>query len=264
MIRFTRPVVGILKRLELHEFSTSPTLTNLIVNTVRKNQVSLSVARYTKSSKRTPYELLGVQRNATTKEIKIAYFREAKKYHPDLNPNDPNAKKRFQEIAEAYEILSDDTRRRMYDATGYAGSGSSAHNNSQQGAAQHAEEIFNAVQQDFDVVKEALQSYGEEIKDEINYAMDCVKSGDWQGLFDVAKDHKGIIFGVVVPTLVFLRYPPLVFTALRLLYGGAQAALAGLVYTGNLHFAANRLWKAIVTLSQQQKERAVKRRSRKL
>lgn len=216
------------------------------------------VARYTQKAKRSPYEILGITKNASTKEIKVAYFKEAKKFHPDVNPNDPMAKAKFQEIAEAYEILSDDKRRRMYDATGYGGSSSSGHSSS----TQHAEEIFNSVQQDIDVIREALQSYGEEMKDEMVYAMECVKRGDWEGLYDVAKAHKVLIFGVVVPTFVFLRYPPLVFTAMRLLYMGAQAAVAGLVYTGNLHFAANRLWRAIVELSVEQKKRAENRRGK--
>jgi hypothetical protein len=218
----------------------------------------IKVARYTQKAKRSPYEILGVSRSASAKEIKLAYFKEAKKYHPDVNPNDPTAKAKFQEISEAYEILSDEKRRRMYDATGYSGSSSSAHSSS----TQHAEEIFNSVQQDLDVIREALQSYGEEMKDEMVYAMECVKRSDWEGLLEVAKAHKVLIFGVVVPTFVFLRYPPLVFTAMRILYMGAQAVIAGLVYTGNLHYAANRLWRAIVDLSVEQKKRAENRRGR--
>ncbi|XP_066990917.1 protein tumorous imaginal discs, mitochondrial isoform X2 [Anabrus simplex] len=64
------------------------------------------------------YETLGVPRNASLKDIKKAYYQLAKKYHPDTNKNDPDASRKFQEVSEAYEILSDDTKRKQYDAWG--------------------------------------------------------------------------------------------------------------------------------------------------
>jgi DnaJ family protein A protein 3 len=64
------------------------------------------------------YETLGVPRTASTKEIKKAYYQLAKKYHPDINKGDPNCAKKFQEATEAYEVLSDDTQRREFDAWG--------------------------------------------------------------------------------------------------------------------------------------------------
>ncbi|XP_033211054.1 protein tumorous imaginal discs, mitochondrial-like isoform X2 [Belonocnema kinseyi] len=68
--------------------------------------------------KRNYYEILGVSRNAAAKDIKKAYYQLAKKYHPDTNKGDPNASKKFQEVSEAYEVLSDDTKRKEYDAWG--------------------------------------------------------------------------------------------------------------------------------------------------
>lgn len=64
------------------------------------------------------YKILGVSKNSSTKEIKKAYYQLAKKYHPDTNKDDPNASKKFQEVSEAYEILSDDTKRKEYDTYG--------------------------------------------------------------------------------------------------------------------------------------------------
>jgi len=64
------------------------------------------------------YRILGVDRNATQEEIKKAYRRLARKYHPDVNPGDKEAEARFKEINEAYEVLSDPEKRRKYDQMG--------------------------------------------------------------------------------------------------------------------------------------------------
>jgi len=64
------------------------------------------------------YSTLGVQRNASEKEIKSAFRKMARKLHPDLNPNDKEAEARFKEANEAYEVLSDAEKRKKYDAFG--------------------------------------------------------------------------------------------------------------------------------------------------
>jgi len=64
------------------------------------------------------YEILGVRRDATEQEIKQAYRRLARKYHPDVNPGDKAAEAKFKEINEAYEVLSDKEKRRKYDQYG--------------------------------------------------------------------------------------------------------------------------------------------------
>jgi len=64
------------------------------------------------------YKLLGISKTATQKEIKNAYRKFARKHHPDLNPNDKDAKKNFQQINEANEILSDPEKRKKYDQYG--------------------------------------------------------------------------------------------------------------------------------------------------
>ncbi len=67
-----------------------------------------------------PYELLEVDRNVTDSELKRKYRKLAKKYHPDLNPDDDEAQEKFKEISEAYEILSDPQKKRQYDTYGAA------------------------------------------------------------------------------------------------------------------------------------------------
>ena len=71
-------------------------------------------------AKRDYYDVLGVGRNADAKEIKRAYRKLAKKYHPDMNPGDKNAEQKFKEITEAYNILSDDEKKKLYDQYGFA------------------------------------------------------------------------------------------------------------------------------------------------
>src|SRR5512140_732973 len=64
------------------------------------------------------YKILGIDKTATPKEIKNAFRKLARKYHPDLNPNDKDAKKNFQQINEANEVLSDPEKRKKYDQYG--------------------------------------------------------------------------------------------------------------------------------------------------
>lgn len=73
------------------------------------------------SSKQDFYQILGVPRTASQKEIKKAYYQMAKKYHPDTNKDDPQAKEKFAQLAEAYEVLSDEVKRKQYDTYGSAG-----------------------------------------------------------------------------------------------------------------------------------------------
>ena len=72
-------------------------------------------------NKRDYYEVLGVKKDASAEEIKKAYRKAAMKYHPDRNPGDTEAEAKFKECGEAYEVLSDDSKRQRYDQFGFAG-----------------------------------------------------------------------------------------------------------------------------------------------
>ena len=72
------------------------------------------------ATKKDYYEVLGVDRNASTDDIKKAYRKLAVKYHPDKNPGDTTAEEKFKELGEAYEALIDDNKRAAYDRYGHA------------------------------------------------------------------------------------------------------------------------------------------------
>ena len=67
------------------------------------------------------YDVLGINKNADEKTIKKAYRKLAKKYHPDINPGDSNAEAKFKEVTEAYEVLSDPEKKKLYDRFGHGG-----------------------------------------------------------------------------------------------------------------------------------------------
>src|SRR6516225_313306 len=67
------------------------------------------------------YKTLGVGKNASEEEIKKAYRKLARQHHPDRNPGDKQAESRFKEVQDAYDVLSDKTKRAQYDRFGFAG-----------------------------------------------------------------------------------------------------------------------------------------------
>ena len=73
------------------------------------------------AEKRDYYEVLGVEKGCGEDDLKKAYRQMTKKYHPDLNPDDPTAEEKFKEVNEAYEVLSDPQKRERYDQFGHAG-----------------------------------------------------------------------------------------------------------------------------------------------
>ena len=72
------------------------------------------------TAKRDYYEVLGIARDADAGTIKKAYRKLAKKYHPDINPGDKAAEQKFKEATDAYNVLSDPEKRKLYDQFGHA------------------------------------------------------------------------------------------------------------------------------------------------
>lgn len=90
------------------------------------------------------YEILGVEKNVNKSELKSAYRKLAKKYHPDVNPDDKEAEEKFKEINFAYEILSDDDRRQRYDTYGEASFNNNAGGDSGFGGFSDMGDIFES------------------------------------------------------------------------------------------------------------------------
>ena len=73
------------------------------------------------ADKRDYYEVLGIDKSASADDIKKAYRKKAKEFHPDLHPGDKECEQKFKEVNEAYEVLSDADKRAKYDQYGFAG-----------------------------------------------------------------------------------------------------------------------------------------------
>ena len=70
-------------------------------------------------SKKDYYDILGISRSASSQEVKKAYLKLAKKYHPDKNSDDSDAEKKFKELSEAYDVLKDGQKKAAYDRFGH-------------------------------------------------------------------------------------------------------------------------------------------------
>ena len=117
-----------------------------------------------------------------------------------MNPNDASTKDRFQKISAAYEILSDETKRKQYDtsgsSTGNNYNGASYTNQSQQSY----EDTFRGAQTDYELIYEAWKMHLEDIQSDFSEAYsDIVKTGDWGKAKDFVVENKGLVFGVIVP-----------------------------------------------------------------
>ncbi len=94
--------------------------------------------------KRDYYDVLGVSKGASEDEIKKAYRKLAKKYHPDLNPGDKTAEQKFKEVGEAYDVLSDKSKRSRYDQFGHAGTDPNYGGGSSGGYSYYSESPFGS------------------------------------------------------------------------------------------------------------------------
>jgi len=112
------------------------------------------------AKKRDYYEIIGLDRNASTDEVKRSYRKLAMKYHPDRNPGDHEAEERFKEAAEAYAVLSDAEKRAQYDQFGHSLGGRGF--------------------QGFEGFEEAFSGFGDVFGDLFFLPYDFMKNGGYQ------------------------------------------------------------------------------------
>ena len=158
------------------------------------------------------YDILGVSRVATDKEIRMAYLKLAKMYHPDLNPDDEHAKAKFQELSTAYANIRTDKDRNRYDASSFAGdedpssSSSSVHGHDME----WAEKLFQDVWVNF-----GFEAYVQELRGDLGNASRALAMRDYNIVKDVATKHMPLFVSVLVPVALILRFPAAVFAAAR-------------------------------------------------
>ena len=107
-------------------------------------------------AKRDYYEVLGVGRDADAKAIKRAYRKLAKKYHPDMNPGDKQAEQKFKEVTEAYNVLSDTEKKKLYDQYGFAAFEEGSGNPYGAGGQMGPEAVFMEALEDLTLVRAAI------------------------------------------------------------------------------------------------------------
>lgn len=146
-----------------------------------------------------PYDVLGVSRLADDKELKRAFYKKAKKYHPDLNRS--SNPEMFKKVAWAYELLTDPQRRGNYDTFGFD-------TNQQNKKATHdmkythAEELFMRVFQELGV-----NDYVKEVTSDFKTSLHAARHGDYSLIKDFAKERKILIGGLFLPFVILARFP---------------------------------------------------------
>lgn len=161
------------------------------------------------------YGILDVSRSASQRDIKVAYFKLAKKYHPDLNPESKDARVKFHRVAAAYEVLGDATKRHEYDVTGHMDNEQHFKESSSgatTAADDFAQEIFQKVWQDL-----GLQEYVETLSNDASTAVEAARHGDYSFAWSFVKERKGLILSALLPLALMLRFPGMLTASVRLL-----------------------------------------------
>ena len=211
-----------------------------------------------------PYEILGIDSTANDKEIKLAYFREAKKCHPDVSPNDPAARNKFQRCATAYDLIKNRNSKPIEgvkineDGTvsgpAYGGGGAAYGNTGGSYSHESATDMFTKIMQDEAVIREALGLWTDDIKSQMSEAFDAAGRGEWSVVKRVASDNKGLIFGIMVPTFVLVRYPALAIAMTRYALAGFQVILVAMV-RGGVTINPGFIWQHLVNIALRERQR---------
>ncbi|CAD7957105.1 unnamed protein product [Amoebophrya sp. A120] len=206
----------------------------------------------------THYERLGLVPPSNEKEIKRAYFQKAKECHPDLHGTAKT--KEFQELSAAYAVLSDPRKKASYDASGYQDRNYDAP--SQPGSSAGFDDMpdvdaayamFRQVFNEF-----GFQMYYDTLVQDVQNSYDtAIAKQSYEPFWDLAKRRKGLVLGIVVPSLLVFRFPWIALAATRVLGSVGMMLFQMVARNPRLQAAvAAWLWKRIVEFSARMTEQA--------
>lgn len=207
--------------------------------------------RFSTKSSSNYYSILGIERTASAAEIKKAYFVAAKRYHPDHNPNDVNAKAKFQEVSKAYTTLSDPIKKKEYDRIGH--DQYQKHSQSYPASQPDPEEVFRQVFDELGLRE--VKEYFVVVQKDAGNAMEKLKGGEFSELFEFAKSHHKLMVGLMVPLIAVLRHPVLVGAALRIMIPAFLTLLEQPVIRGALTTWMYQKWKNLTTSENKEKKK---------
>lgn len=172
------------------------------------------------------YEVLGVTPQCSTAEIKRAFYHKAKDCHPDLHGSDPAMSARFRQLAEAYDVLSDEETRKQYnESEAFAEDGRPLGTESRwrPGDGWSAENMegnrrWKEVMQDKEILQQAREEYIKELREDLKEAFNGALAGDFRNLIHLVKQHPGIVAGgiaLALPVLAIFRSPAVALGTLQ-------------------------------------------------
>eukprot|EP00039_Didymoeca_costata_P003263 m.66436 g.66436 ORF g.66436 m.66436 type:complete len:317 (+) comp11806_c0_seq1:193-1143(+) len=218
-IRFTRTVCMNAKQLNRVSFVPS-SITTIPVNGTTNGfwhpkNIKLPVIRLLSTRRFSPYDVLGVSTSASDKEIKMAYLEMARKYHPDVNTDDDEAKQKFQDAAKAFEILSDKSKRSEFDNNSSSDSWYNQGTQYNDDDMTQAEKQFMAVLEELDTMRSVMNKYIEELKEDAEGTKEAVQRGELQEILSFASKHKVLAGAIVAPLMLIFRMPWMVPLIIR-------------------------------------------------
>ena len=168
---------------------------------------------------KTPYTLLGVPKDATTAEVKLAFFQKAKLVHPDVNPS-ATAAAEFRELNEAFHVLSDEHRRKAFDtdpASALPADQDPRWENYPDPEGMRTR--WETVMRDRSILKEAIRGEAAEIESDLRELGDCISRGDFTGVRRFWRHQPLVAAAVTAPFVavsVITRHPGLALAFLKM------------------------------------------------
>ena len=140
----------------------------------------------------------------------MAYLKLAKVHHPDLNPNDPDAKRRFQEVSAAYSAIATENDRLKHDASGWDYSDAAGSSSGEYQEPDFAEKLFRKMWQEY-----GFEAYVRELKGDLNNASRALAYRDFNIIGDVVSKHRNLLAVTLIPIALLVRFPGAVLALAR-------------------------------------------------